>query len=131
MALEVRLVTPDREVWSGPAQMVIAHGVDGDVGIMPGHAPLLIRLTVSVLRIQGEDGTWTRAVVDGGFLHVTSAGDVTRVDVLASGAEMVADVDRAAAEARVAEIRARLADQDDELAKAELERALVRAGLPA
>jgi F-type H+-transporting ATPase subunit epsilon len=89
VALDVHLVTPEREVWAGPAQMVIAHGVDGDVGILPGHAPLLIRLAVAPIRIQREDGRWERAVVDGGFLHVTSGEEGTRVDVLASGAEPV------------------------------------------
>ena len=131
MPLEVHLVTPEREAWSGPAQMVIAHGVDGEVGILSGHAPLLIRLAVGPLRIQSEDGSWDAAVVDGGFLHVTSAGDVTRVDVLASQAQMASEVDRAAAEARAAELQGRLGGEDDAAVRAELNRALARANLPA
>ncbi len=89
--LDVHLVTPEREVWAGPAQMVIAHGVEGDVGILPGHAPLLSRLGPAPVRIQREDGTWEEAAVDGGFLHVTSGEDGTRVDVLASVARLGED----------------------------------------
>lgn len=89
--LDVHLVTPEREVWAGPAQMVIAHGVDGEVGILPSHAPLLIRLAEAPLRIQHADGRWERAAVAGGFLHVTTGEAGTRVDVLASGARLEAD----------------------------------------
>jgi F-type H+-transporting ATPase subunit epsilon len=92
VALEVHLVTPEREVWAGRAQMVIARGTDGMVGILAGHAPLLIRLAIGALRIQDEAGAWQAAIVDGGFLHVTSHDDATRVDVLATGAELEAAV---------------------------------------
>ena len=81
--LEVHVVTPEREVWSGTAQMVVAHGVEGDVGILAGHAPLLIRLANAPLRIQREDG----------FMNVTCGDDGTRVDVLASQAGDVAEAE--------------------------------------
>jgi F-type H+-transporting ATPase subunit epsilon len=83
--LDLHLVTPEREVFAGPAQMVVARGVDGMVGILPGHAPLLIRLADAPLRVQGPDGEWSEWPVGGGFLHVTSGEEGTRVDVLASG----------------------------------------------
>ena len=85
-ALDVHVVTPEREVWSGHAQMVVAKGVEGEVGILAGHAPLLIRLANGPLRIQREDGRWEQTAVEGGFMHVTSGDDGTRVDVLASQA---------------------------------------------
>ena len=129
MSLEVHLVTPEREVWSGTAQMLIAHGVDGEVGILAGHAPLLVRLSIGVLRLQTEHGDWQRAVIDGGFLHVTSAGGATRVDVLATGAEMAADVDRAAAGARAIELEAELGHGQDDTIRTELEKARVRTRL--
>ena len=88
MALEVHVVTPEREVWSGPATEVIAHGVDGDVGILAGHAPLLVHLAIGPLQIQEEDGTWLKAVVDGGFLHVSTEEGASRVDVLATNAQL-------------------------------------------
>ena len=129
MALEVHLVTPEREVWGGPAQMVIARGTDGMVGILAGHAPLLIRLAIGALRVQDEAGEWRTAVVDGGFLHVTSRENTTRVDVLATGAELDAEIDRKVAEARVTELQARLAEGDDAAVRTELAKALARAGV--
>src|SRR5262245_56570105 len=129
MALEVHLVTPEREVWGGPAQMVIARGIEGTVGILAGHAPLLIRLAIGALRIQDEAGEWQVAIVDGGFLHVTNEEDRTRVDVLATAAELGSEVDRQAAEARVAELQARLQQDDDAELRGELAKALARAEL--
>ena len=129
MALEVHLVTPEREVWAGRAQMVIARGTDGMVGILAGHAPMLIRLAIGALRIQDEAGAWQAAIVDGGFLHVTSHDDATRVDVLATGAELDSEVDRQAAEARVAELQASMAEGDEAAVRTELAKALARAEL--
>ena len=127
--LDVHLVTPEREVWAGPARMVVARGVAGEVGILPGHAPLLIRLAIGILRIQGDDGRWQSAVVDGGFLHVTTGAEDTRVDVLAAHAELARDIDRRAAEARVEEMQARLHEAEDAEARAELAKALARVEL--
>jgi F-type H+-transporting ATPase subunit epsilon len=129
MALDVHLVTPEREVWAGPAEMVVARGTAGMVGILAGHAPLLIRLAIRALRIQLEDGRWVVAIVDGGFLHVTSAEDSTRVDVLATSAEMADEIDHQAALARVEQAQAQLAQADDAGVRAELAKALARAGL--
>ena len=128
MALDVHLVTPEREVWAGPAQMVIAHGTDGMVGILAGHAPLLIRLSIHRLRIQLEGGDWEEAVVDGGFLHVTNAEGSTRVDILATSAEMVGEIDRQAAQVRLEQAQARVAETDDAGGRAELAKALARTG---
>jgi F-type H+-transporting ATPase subunit epsilon len=129
MALDVHLVTPAREVWAGSAEMVIARGTDGMVGILSGHAPLLIRLSIAPIKIQLEDGRWEEAVVDGGFLHVTNTEDSTRVDVLASNAEMAGEIDRVAAQARVEQAQARLAQGDDAGVRAELAKALARTTL--
>jgi len=129
MALDVHLVTPEREVWAGSAEMVIAHGTDGMVGILAGHAPLLIRLAIGRLRIQLEGGDWEEAVVDGGFLHVTNAQDTTRVDILATSAELTGEVDRRAAQARLERAQARVAEGDDAAGQEELAKALARTGL--
>ena len=85
--MEVFVVTPERELWSGPATLVVARGTEGEVGILQGHAPLLIRLAEDgLVRIRRSGGDVERRVT-GGFLHVTSSGMDTRVDVLASGVE--------------------------------------------
>lgn len=120
MALEVHVVTPEREVWAGEAQLLVARGVDGEVGIMGGHAPLLVRLDVGPLRIHSEDGEHV-AVIDGGFLHVSTEDGATRADVLADGAQLAAEIDAAAARTRADEVRQRLDAgdglEDDERAR--------------
>jgi F-type H+-transporting ATPase subunit epsilon len=128
MPLDVHVVTPEREIWSGQAAMVIARGVEGEVGILPQHAPLLIRLAVGPLRIR-MDGTQEAAVVDGGFLHVTTTEGVTRVDVLASYAEMAGQIDLRAAEYRVQELQRALSQRDDAGLRAELAKAMARVEL--
>ena len=83
MAVDVHVVTPDRTVWAGEASMVVARGRDGEVGVLAGHAPLLVRLAEGPLRLERE-GRWETFGVEGGFLHVTSSEGRTRVDVLAT-----------------------------------------------
>jgi F-type H+-transporting ATPase subunit epsilon len=126
--LDVHVVTPEQEIWSGDAAMVIARGVEGEVGILPQHAPLLIRLAVGSLRIR-MDGTEEAAAVDGGFLHVTTTEGVTRVDVLASYAEMAGQIDLRAAESRVQELQRELAQHDDAGLRTELAKAMARVEL--
>lgn len=127
-ALEVYLVTPQREVWAGQADMVIARGTEGEVGILAGHAPMLIRLDIGWLRIK-HDGSEEKAVVDGGFMHVTTIEGATRVDVLADGAELAQEIDVRAAEHRAQEIERRLGQKDDAGLRSELAKALTRASL--
>jgi F-type H+-transporting ATPase subunit epsilon len=127
VALEVHVVTPEREVWSGTATEVIARGIEGDVGILTGHAPLLIRLAIGPLQVQREDGSWLRAVVDGGFLHVSTEEGQTRVDVLASGAALADEIDVESVRRRVEELRS--TDAEDDRARRELARAEARVAL--
>jgi F-type H+-transporting ATPase subunit epsilon len=87
--LEVHVVTPEQEVWTGEADMLIATAIDGEIGILPDHAPLLAALDVGRLSID-TGGAREEAAVDGGFLHVKD----NRVDVLAEHAEMGGDVDQ-------------------------------------
>jgi F-type H+-transporting ATPase subunit epsilon len=125
MSVEVHIVTPVREVWSGEVQELIARGVDGEVGILGGHAPLLVQLAIGPLRMLTEDGE-TRAVVDGGFLHVSSHEGMTRADVLAAQAELEQEIDLDAARARLAELDGRTIEDDDEVAKGEIAKATAR-----
>jgi F-type H+-transporting ATPase subunit epsilon len=126
VAVEVHVVAPEREVWVGDAQMVVARGIDGEVGILRGHAPMLVRLAVGPLTIHRDDDDVV-AIVDGGFLHVTSEGGGTRVDVLASRAQLATEIDVEAARAAKAEMERRLSeDRDDAEALRELARANAR-----
>jgi F-type H+-transporting ATPase subunit epsilon len=123
--VDLHVVTPQREVWAGEAEMVIARGVDGEVGILGGHAPLLIQLAVGPLRIIQEGAPELRAVVDGGFMHVTSGTEGTRVDVMASQAELQSEIDFEAA----ARLQQELQGRDDEESKQALARAQARVDL--
>jgi F-type H+-transporting ATPase subunit epsilon len=129
VALEVHVVTPEREVWAGQATEVIAHGVDGDVGILTGHAPLLVQLAIGPLQIQPEDGTWLKAVVDGGFLHVSTEEGVSRVDVLATDAQLETEIDVEAVRRRLEELRSAGGAADDAHEATEIARAEARISL--
>ena len=138
MSVDVHVVTPERELWTGSAATVLARGVDGEVGILAGHMPLLVRLAIGPLRIQRDGEPELLAVVDGGFLHVTSSSEEgTRVDVMASQAEFVDEIDVAAAQSRADELTAQLAASRDTAVaeaqlvsiKSELRKALVRVSL--
>jgi F-type H+-transporting ATPase subunit epsilon len=125
MTVEVHIVTPVREVWTGDVQELIARGVDGEVGILGGHAPLLVQLAIGPLRMLIEGGE-TRAVVDGGFLHVSTHEGATRADVLAAYAELEQEIDVEAARVRLAELEGRSIEDDDEVAKGEIAKATAR-----
>jgi F-type H+-transporting ATPase subunit epsilon len=118
--LEVHLVTPEREVWTGEADFVTARGVDGDLGVLPGHAPLLAALAVGPVFIDAG-GSRTAVAVDGGFLHVAHEEDVTRVDILAEHAVLPEELGRDDAESR--ERRAEELRSEDRFDEAREERA--------
>jgi F0F1-type ATP synthase epsilon subunit len=99
------------------------------VGILGGHAPLLVQLAIGPLRLQQLDETWLAAVVDGGFLHVSTEEGVTRADVLATHAELVDEIDMMAVRRRLEELQNRRAENDDQIAKAEIEKAMARISL--
>ena len=82
MALTVELVAADRKVWEGEASQVSARSIDGDLGILPGHTPILCVLAEGEVRVN-TDGAWRTAVVDGGFLSV----DHDRVTIVAESVD--------------------------------------------
>jgi F-type H+-transporting ATPase subunit epsilon len=87
--LHVELVAADRLVWSGEAKMVIARTTEGDVGILPNHAPMLSLMVDGVVDVQTAEGeTWV-AAVDAGFLSVAN----NRISILSEHAEMSHEID--------------------------------------
>jgi F-type H+-transporting ATPase subunit epsilon len=118
--LHVELVAADRLVWSGEATMVIARTTEGDVGILPNHAPMLSVVIEGVVDIQTDEGeTWV-AAVDAGFLSVAN----NRISVLAERAEMSHEIDLEKAR-RVLE-RAKAAGENDDAAAEAYRRAAAR-----
>lgn len=126
MPLEVHVVTPEREVWTGSAEMLVARGVEGELGILAGHEPMLVQLAIGPLRIHREGGELLAAVVDGGFLHVGTHEGVTRADVLASQAELAAEIDVDEARRVLAELEGRGAELE-EAEQAALKREVLKA----
>jgi F-type H+-transporting ATPase subunit epsilon len=105
--LAVSLVAADRRVWTGTAAMVVARTTEGDVGVLPGHQPILSILLPSVLMVRGAEGDGSAGddlavVISGGFVSV--AGN--KVSILAESVLLPSEIDTAAAEALLREARA-------------------------
>ena len=107
--LHVELVAPDRTVWSGEADMVIARTIEGDVGVLRGHAPLLSLLTDAVVEISTPDSGVVVAVVDGGFISVAN----DRVSILSDHAQLPDEINVDEARAELEEARGLVGANDD------------------
>ena len=68
--LTVSVISPERVLYEGQARGVVAPAFDGEVGILPSHAPMMTLLGRGVLRVDGGDGSQLRFRVEGGFLQV-------------------------------------------------------------
>jgi F-type H+-transporting ATPase subunit epsilon len=106
--LQVELVAAEGKVWSGEASFVLARTTDGEIGILPQHAPVLSVLVESTVLIRGDGDETKIAAVDGGFLSVAD----NRVSILAEQALLADDID--AGEARSDLERAQGETDDDE-----------------
>lgn len=100
MALQCTVVTPERAILDEAADSVVVPAHDGEIGILPGHARLLAKLGVGVLRVTSA-GQTREMFVEGGFVQVAS----NKVTVLTDSASEIAAIDLAAAEKRVDELR--------------------------
>ena len=102
--MNVELVAVERQIWSGTATSVIVRTVEGDVGILPGHAPLLAQLKEGFsARIVLDGGEELGVALHGGFLSVTK----DRVSILAEDAQLASEIDVAAAQADYADAQRR------------------------
>ena len=127
MTLHVDLVVPEGEIWAGDAERVIAKTLDGDIGVLTGHTPVLgILAEGSVVRILPADGQGgggeVAAAIGAGFLSVAD----DRVSVLARRAQLGADVDRAGVQAWL-DAALEAAGPGEETADVRYFRALLRA----
>jgi F-type H+-transporting ATPase subunit epsilon len=117
--MEVELVAPDRMIWSGEADMVIARTTDGDIGILPGHEPTMGVLVEHPVRIRRTDEDELVAAVHGGFLAVTR----DRVSILAEVVELADEIDTGRARNALEES----GDDDEDKAAARRAKARLRA----
>ena len=102
--MQVEVVSADRVVWSGRSSNLVAKTTDGDIGILPGHAPVLAVLQPSAVVIFTEDNQREIIAVDGGFISVSQG----RVSVLSEYARMADEITVPQAEKELAEAQQRL-----------------------
>ena len=123
--MDVSIVTPEEEVWSGTADMVIARSPEGEFGIMRGHIPFLAALVPGLVTIV-SGGSRQSYIVPGGFLEASRGGEDGdyHVIVLADGAEEAGDIDAAEARRRIDEAQRRSGDERQDRTEAELAAAL-------
>ncbi len=120
--LVVNVVSAERALWHGTAKSVVAKTPDGEIGIMPGHEPVLALLVDSALRIEETDGTRMLVAVHGGFFSV----DSNQVNVIAEIAELAEDIDLD--RAKVALAAAQAANDEDTSALRRAETRITVAG---
>lgn len=117
-SMNVQLVSPEREVWSGEAEAVFARTTDGELGILPGHIPLIGELVEAPVRIRRADQDELVAAVHGGFLSVFESG----VSILGEVVELADEIDAGRARSELEENR----DAADEEGQAAYRRAAAR-----
>ena len=107
MTIHCDIVSAEEEIFSGLAELVVATGALGELGINYGHAPLLTSLRPGPVRVQKQGGEEEVFYVSGGFLEVQP----TVISILADTAIRAGDVDEAAAAEAQKAVEAELANQ--------------------
>ena len=125
--VKIRIVTPKREMYNGEADMVIFRTVNGDVGVMHGHIPLITVLGYGMLRIIDNNETVKTASMFGGFVEIDNEG----VSILTDTSEWADEIDVQRAEEAKSRAEHRLGgakveDFDEARAELALKRAIIR-----
>lgn len=113
--LHVEVVSAERSIWSGEAVNIIARTSEGDIGILPGHSPVVALLQPSAVEIYTPEGNREVVAVDDGFISVAQG----RVSVLSSFARLGHEIDFAEAEREYTEAKKRLDTESDDVATRE------------
>ncbi|MBD1372135.1 F0F1 ATP synthase subunit epsilon [Hazenella sp. IB182357] len=119
--MQLDIVTPEKKVYSNEVDMVLTRAAEGDIGILPKHAPLVSPLKPTVVRIK-NDGQELRLAIGGGFLEVRPE----QVTILAESAELAGDIDFERALAAKERAEERL-EKNSEIDRTRAELALNRA----
>lgn len=123
MSLRIELVSPEKIVYEGDAELVIARTSDGEIGFQPGHVPFVGNLVSSVVRVALSDGGVQRIAVHSGFVEVSD----NHVALLCDVAELAEDIDIERAKASLESAKSDLAnDPSNTEAVAAANRAEVR-----
>ena len=110
MTIHCDIVSAEKQIFSGLVEMVVATGTLSDLGVAPGHAPLLTELIPGPIRCVTRDGGEEIYYVSGGYLEVSN----NIVTVLADTAIRAADVDEAAAQQAIDDVQKAIANKDAE-----------------
>jgi len=120
--MEVELVSPERILWTGEAEMVIARTTEGDIAFLANHAPFIGALGIGTVTIEEPGGKQTKIAVHGGFVEVSH----NKVTLLSDVAELASDIDVARAREAKERAEAALRQEHDVETEAALRRATVR-----
>ena len=107
--VDFELVSPAQLLVSEPVDMVVVPGSEGDIGVLPGHSPLIASLRPGVIEIYKTGSMKDRIFVGGGFAEVSAE----RCTVLAEEAKHVSDIDADQAESRLSELKQKLETTDE------------------
>lgn len=88
MTLNLRVMAPNRTVWTSEAQEIILSSNSGQIGILPNHAPLLTALDIGVMKVR-IDSKWTAVALMGGFAQIEN----NQMTILVNEAEKASDID--------------------------------------
>jgi F-type H+-transporting ATPase subunit epsilon len=123
--LTVAVVSAERRIWSGAATRVVAKTPDGEIGILPGHEPVLALLMDSPVRIDTTDGTKVVVAAHGGFFSV----DSNNVSIISEVAELAQDIDLDRAKAALDRAKGSPDDPDEYAALKRAETRIQAAGI--
>lgn len=107
---QLEFVSPEKLLLSRPVEMAVIPAAEGEMGVLPGHAPMIVSLRGGVITVTEGGQATERLFVAGGFAEVTPA----RVTVLADEATPVAQLSKADAERRIADCEKALAEAEAE-----------------
>jgi len=102
MSVSLEIVSPEKLLLSKPVDMVVIPAAEGELGVLPGHAPMIVLLRGGTIRLYEGSNVTDRLFVAGGFAEITPE----RCTVLANEAVLVADLSKAEAAERLAEAEA-------------------------
>ncbi|MHB1486402.1 MAG: ATP synthase F1 subunit epsilon [Acidimicrobiales bacterium] len=119
---EAELVTPERVLYEGEAEMVALRTEEGESAFLANHAPYVGALVPGVVRFIGADGTEERAAVHGGFVYVRD----NHLSVVSEVAELAGEIDVERARTRLGEFESRAGGEDDAQVEAAQARAQAR-----
>jgi F-type H+-transporting ATPase subunit epsilon len=115
--LHVEVVTPDGEVYNGRVAMCVLPGVEGELGILPRHQPLVTLLAIGETRLQRPGDEWDYVATGIGYAHVL----FDKILVVVDHAELAGAIDLERAQVALARARERLQERGDPGAQAEVD----------